>query len=205
MRRSEKWKESLRPEIYGKKLEAALEERFRRIDEFFTSFDEAYEHVKRILDKYAVNPNERALYRAFAERVFSAKRRFTGKTYELITQTYAMQYLYMGAQKEILLEILELFGITFTLETPEEAYQRGYRDGYWQAYVDFSHEVDALPAVLVDLAADQFASHNAQFVKAVLLTITHDELIVEGKSYVVGELESTSQEIVSHEAGYSLE
>ena len=184
MRRSKKWLESQRPDIVLPKLESALEERFRRIDQFFTSFDAFYERITKILDEIGVVATDRAMYRALAEEIFSAAKRFSGETLKKVATAIGVKYYFYGIPKDVIVRILNELGIMFDYRTYDEGYADGFNDGYWYAFSVWTH--------------------GYTFITGILSTVSQDLGFQTEQKYIKGKLSSTSSEILSHEVTYQI-
>jgi len=110
-RRAKRWKIKTDPALWHPRLEALHPISSELIAKAYTSIDEVYTHVRKILDKHGIIVQSRLLYRSFIEELWELSRKYRGKTFNIEGGAVAIKYLCYGADMDVIYELSFLFNL----------------------------------------------------------------------------------------------
>jgi len=110
-RRAERWRIKTSPELLHPKLEALHELSSNLIAAAYTSIDQLYQAVSRVLDENGVSINQRLLYRSYMEELWKLMGSGRGKAQEAKCGAIVVKYWLYGGDRKILYSIASLMGL----------------------------------------------------------------------------------------------
>jgi len=124
-KRAERWRIKTSPDLWHPRLEALHELSSSLIAQTYTSIDQLYDYVARILDENGIPVNQRLLYRSFVEELWKLREKYSGRTLAIEGGAVTVKYWLYGGDRQILYSIAKLIGLTpdYLEKVMEEASQ----------------------------------------------------------------------------------
>ncbi|RLE62067.1 MAG: hypothetical protein DRJ38_10305 [Thermoprotei archaeon] len=137
-KRAKKWRIKTSPDLWHPRLEALHELSSSLIAQTYTSIDQLYEYVARILDENGIPANQRLLYRSFVEELWRLRERYSGKTLAIEGGAIVVKYWLYGGERKILYSIARQIGLTpdYLDKVLEEASQMTITEAVKQAVTE---------------------------------------------------------------------
>jgi len=145
-KRAQKWKIKTGPELWHPRLEALHDVSSSLITQAYTSIDQMYDFVSRILDENGVPANMRLLYRSFMEELWRLRSKYSGKTLAIEGGAIVVKYWLYGGERQILYTIARSIGLTpdYLDKVLEEASQMTITEAVKQAVCELYYDDEGI-------------------------------------------------------------